>query len=123
MLKRVQQRSTTTDLELEHLLGRGAKGVQFIRAGEGKAVIVVFNYPGGWLYARQPHFSQRCIAKGQGEMVTQREILTRHTGKKVTVRVVKHWKHIGQTDCEISIFRDIKNSAGHGLEKPGLTLS
>lgn len=69
----------------------------------------------------EPHSSQRCIAKRQGAMVTQREILTRYREKKITVRVVKHWKHIGQRGCGISIFRDIKNSTGHGLVKPGLT--
>jgi len=53
-------------------------------------------------------------------MVTQREILYRYREKKTTVRVVKHWKHIGQTGCGISIFRDVKNSTGHGLEEPGL---
>lgn len=35
------------DLGLKHLLCRGAKGMQFVQAGEGKVLIVVFNYSGG----------------------------------------------------------------------------
>lgn len=41
------------DLGLEHFLCKGAKGAEFVQIGEGKALIAVFNYPGGWLYARE----------------------------------------------------------------------
>lgn len=68
------------DLRLEHLLCRGPKGVQFVQVGEGKALIAAFNYPGGC--KTKPHSSQKCIAEGQGALVTQREILTRYRERK-----------------------------------------
>lgn len=63
------------NLGLEHCLCRGAKE-HFVKGGEVKLIIAVFNYLGGWLYARQLHSLQRYIVKGQGAMVTQIQILT-----------------------------------------------
>lgn len=42
-------------------------------------------------------------------------------GNKTTVRAAEHWKSVGQMGCSFSIFRDIKNSVGCGLEQPQLT--
>lgn len=111
MLKGVQQRATTTDLGPEHLLCRGAVCSGWRRKGS-KCCLQL-----SWcmvIWKTEPHFLQSGIAKGQGAMAP------RYREKKITVRVVQHWKHIGQTSCGISIFRYIENSTGHGLEKPGL---
>lgn len=72
--------------------GAGALAVQRGRGSEVCSVQISWQVV---ICKTEPHPLQCCIAKGQGAMVTQWEILTRYREKKTTVRMVKQWKHIG----------------------------
>jgi len=52
-----------------------------------------------------------------GHQTVMQEILLRHKKNLSAVRSGQRLAQVAQSSCGVSIFRDIQNSAGHGLLK------